>query len=35
MVRITNENLDVEANIDQCKEDLAKIERELFDLRVE
>jgi hypothetical protein len=35
MVTITNENSDVEFNIDQCKEDLDKIERELFDLHVE
>ena len=34
MVTITNENLDVEAYLDQCKEELAKIEMELFDLHV-
>ena len=35
MITITNENSYVEADIDQCKEDLDKIERALFDLRVE
>ena len=34
MVTITNENSDVEVDINQCKADLAKIERELFDLLV-
>lgn len=33
-ITITNENSDDEVDIDQCKEDLAKIERVLFDLHV-
>ena len=35
MVIIPNENSNVEVDIDQCKEYLAKIERALFDLCVE
>lgn len=34
-VTITNGNSNVEADIDQCKEDLSKIQRALFDLCVE
>ena len=34
-VTISNEKFDVEAEVDKCKEDLVKIKRSLFNMRVE